>query len=83
MSGSHSAERLLHTRPREVPPGVLPSMSADVACGMVSGTLASGTSVMLSGGEVRIDLIELRRPGFTERWVDMLWRVGPLFVGHA
>ena len=36
--------------------GVLPSISADAACGMVSGTLASGAGVMLSGGEVRIDL---------------------------
>ena len=64
---------------------VLPSVSADVACGMVSGTLASG--VMLSGGEVRIDLIELRdfhyRPGFDrtlgdsyhspEGWAVVCW----------
>ena len=57
--------------------GVLPTVSADVTCGMVSGTLTSGAGVMLSGGEVRIDLIE--------RWatVIMLRRGGPLFVGHA
>ena len=48
--------------------GVLPSISAEAACGMVSGTLASVAGVMLSEGEVRIDIIELRnfhrRPGF-------------------
>ena len=65
--------------------GILPSVSADVACSMVSGTLASGADVMLSGGEVRIDLIELRefhcRPGFgrtlgghaPEGWAVVCW----------
>ena len=60
-------------------------MSADVDCGMVSGTLASGAGVMLSGDEVRIDLIELRdfhrRPGFDrtlgghapEGWAIVCW----------
>ena len=32
--------------------GVRPSISADAACGMVSGTLASVAGVMLSEGEV-------------------------------
>ena len=55
---------------------VLPSISADAACGMVSGILASVAGVMLSEGEVRIDIIKLnkihRRPGF-EGWAIVCW----------
>ena len=65
--------------------GVLPFMSADVACGMYSGTLASGTGVVLSEGEVWIDFIELRdirrRPDFgqalrnhvPDSWAVVCW----------
>ena len=65
--------------------GILPSISADAACGMVSGILASVAGVMLTEGEVRIDIIELRdvhrRPGLDrtlggqapEGWVIVCW----------
>ena len=65
--------------------GVLPSISADAVCTMVCGILASVAGVMLTEGEVRIDIIELRdfqrRPGFDqtlggqapEGWAVVCW----------